>query len=182
MLYNNLFIMRIDKTLLFSSLANIRNYLINNITNTTSDSCYNIYTDKIAINLSSRDNYHSIRLWKTKVLFNCWYNVFECKQFVGALDYKIDDDCIKIEYLNLNDGEGSLSYDFILNKNDSNLLKKSFLEYTKNLAIKENKKKVIIDVHGNLRIFDKYYKNEGFVATTRRCKDNRFWIEAELNI
>ena len=174
--------MQINKTLLFFSLTNVRNYLTSNITNTNSDSCYNIYTDKFAINFSSKDKSHSIRLWKTKVLFNYWYNVFESKQFVGALDYKINDDHIKIEYLNINDGEGSLSYDFILNQNDSNLLKKDFIEYTKTLAIKEKKKKIIIDVHGNLRIFDKYYKNEGFVATTRRCHDNRYWIEAELNI
>ena len=73
------------------------------------------------------------------------------------------------------------------------------------VAEKENKAKVIVDVHrnsynsffvsrinanyyvfsrlhnsSNLRIFEKHYKNEGFVVTERKSRDNPYYLEAEL--
>jgi len=174
--------MRTDKILLFSSLTNIKKYLLGKNIYTDIDSCCDIYTDKIAINFFSEDEFNFIRIWKTKVLFNLWYDNFNCRQLIAALNYEITKDYIKIDYLNINDGDGYSESNFVLNLNESETIKKALLQFIKNLAIKEKKKKIIIDVHENLRIFNKYYKNEGFVTTTHRCHDNRFWIEAELNI
>lgn len=54
------------------------------------------------------------------------------------------------------------------------------IEFIKNIAILENKKKIIIDVHSNLRIYNKYYKKDGFILTNRKCKENGLWLEAEI--
>lgn len=61
-------------------------------------------------------------------------------------------------------------------------LNHALIEYVKNFAKAEYKSKIIIDVHKNLRIFDKYYRPLGFTATERRCIDNGYWVEAELYI
>ena len=67
-------------------------------------------------------------------------------------------------------------------KTMSKEMNKELIEYMRKTAQRENKKKVIIDVHQNLRIYNKYYKDEGFELTDRRAKDNPFWKEVEIKL
>ena len=61
-------------------------------------------------------------------------------------------------------------------------LKKSLINFIKNLLIENNINKIIIDVHQNLRFYKHYYESENFVITENQCLDNPFWKEAELII
>ena len=54
------------------------------------------------------------------------------------------------------------------------------IDFIKNKAVEENKTKIIIDVHSNLRLYNKYYINEGFKVTNRKCPDNKYWLETEI--
>ena len=58
----------------------------------------------------------------------------------------------------------------------------SMVYYLISVARQENKPKIVIDVHNNLRIYQKCYEKEGFVLTGRKARDNPYWIEAELSL
>lgn len=168
-----------DKSILLSNLTDIYNLLEKDIY-TSSFAIFPIYNDKIAINHYRQGYNNIIRMWKTKVLFNYWYDDFRSDNFIGALDYKINNDHIKIEFLNIADEE---SYPYNqLNSIDSDKLTKALIDFTINKAKEENKQKIIIDVHSNLRLYDKYYKYNNFKVTNRKCVDNPYWIETELVI
>ena len=154
-----------------------------------------IYDDRFAIgkeklNIGSitglQKELHSIRIWKTKSLFDWWVNEQTGSTFIGALDYVINDDHIKCEYLSIKDVRelGYSMYDSTISLTDEEIdeLSKSFINHLKIVAEKENKDKVIIDVHRNLRIFEKHYKNEGFVVTERKSRDNPYYLEVEAEL
>ena len=146
--------------------------------------CKCIYGDRIAIKHIFDKNIHKIRIWKTKSLFDYWYNNFHyChRNFIAALDYTIHDEYIKIEYLYINDSDNIINnklYNNPLNTYESENLIESLIQFVKNIAKKENKHKIIKDVHENLRIFKKYYYND-FNVTNKKCTDNSFWVETKI--
>ena len=169
----------LNKIIFVSSLQSVQK-LLYNYNNFKLENC--IYNDRIAISHHEIEGNNIVRMWKTKSLFNIWYDDFtnSHSEFVAAIDYRINDDHVKIEYLNINDDESNSNKETRLDINESNELTKSLLDFMKNKAKEENKKKVIIDVHQNLRLYEKYYKKHGFIATNRVCKDNRYWIETEF--
>lgn len=167
------------KSILVTNLINVCDLLQKNIVPSTPFS-YG-YNDRIAINHRMQGEYNIIRIWHTKSLFDYWYDDFSTNKFIGAVDYKINDDHIKIDYLDVNDDESCAKIkDIKLNKEESNKMTKSLIDFIKNKAKEENKQKIIIDVHSNLRLYDKYYKNEGFKVTDRKCSDNPYWVETEI--
>ena len=127
-----------------------------------------------------------IRVWKTNAIFDYWYAPFNSRNFIGALDFTIHDDVVKIEYLNLNtnDSVDDTYYENrqFLNHEEALELNSAFIDFMRRIGKQDNKKKIIVDVHNNLRIYKMYYEKEGFVVTSRRAVDNPYWIEVELDI
>ena len=41
---------------------------------------------------------------------------------------------------------------------------------------------ITMDTHRSLRLFNRYYKNEGFIFTGRVAGDNRYWLEMTKKI
>jgi hypothetical protein len=174
------------KTVLFPGLSPVYQYLaIQEIPKYLHlHTICDIYSDKIVVDHKIiHENMYMVRMWKTKAFFNYWHNDMcsSNSKFIAALDYSIHPEHIKIEYMNLNDDE----YKGIprdkpgLTQSQSSELNSSLILYVKELARKADKKKVIVDVHSNLRIFNKYYHICGFDITDRRCTDNPYWLEAE---
>ena len=99
---------------------------------------------------------------------------------IACLDYTINNDHIKIEYLSISD-DFDINYrkNIILNDNDAIELKNSLILYIENIAKINNLNKIIIDVHNNLKYYNKYFKDNNFIITDKRCNDNPFWIETE---
>jgi len=170
-----------NKTSLLPNLVALQE-LLNNNDNEYNYRCQGLYEDKIAIRHTLAHNgMNSIRIWKTPCLLGFWYNDFDYshKYFIGALDYTIYENCIKIDYLNINDFDKKDMFYNPLNQDDSIHLVKSLIHFVKIVALKETKPKIILDIHENLRMFFKYYQEEGFRVTNRKCKSNPFWLEAE---
>jgi len=145
--------------------------------------CKFIYENRIAIqHLSKKDN-NTVRIWKTYSLFDWWYDTYEnCgKNFIAKMVYTLNDTFIKIDYLYINDGRLNL-YNNPLDDDDSEDLVTELINYLKLIAIQENKKKIILDVHENLRLYEKYYYNLGFEISQRKSQINKFWIEIELDV
>lgn len=155
----------------------LKTYSIQNMDNSNI-----IYGDRYFMNHRMVGDTNVIRIWKTKSLFDIWYDEMRADNWIASIDYKIADDHLKIEYMNINDIECRLNNKYLLGNQESTEINKSMIEFVKHIS-KENKKdKIVVDVHNNLRIFDKYYKPEGFISTSRRCIDNPFWVEAELKV
>jgi len=152
------------------------------------------YKDKIFIRETistflhdgSHSQQYSIRIWKSNSILDVWYDRLTSRNFIAALDYELFDDYVKIDYLKPNDAENSnnLSYGCISNYEhltdyDAKEVVNSMIKYVENIARQNNKNKIVLDVHGNLRIFNKYYAENGFIVTDRKCCDNPFWKETE---
>ena len=175
-----------NKVTLLPNLDALNELLING-DNPSLYNCKCMYGDRIAIKHIIYKDTHKIRIWKTKSLFDYWYNDFHyChRNFIAALEYTIHDTYIKINYLYVNDSENQINnklYNNPLDTYESEELVKSLIGFVENIAKKENKHKIIKDVHANLQIFEKYYYYNGFNVTNKKCTDNPFWVETEIII
>lgn len=178
-----------NKTILVSNLSEIIE-LLNNNEDVSLYKCKCIFDTRIAIqhynnNHKINNNYRNeINIWKTNSLFDYWYTEYKhCgKNFIGCFDYTIHDTFIKINHLSINDGECPNLYHFPLEIDDSEELIKACINFVKIVAKNENKNKIILDIHSNLRLYEKYYCYEGFEITNRKCLDNPYWYESEINL
>lgn len=168
-----------NKTILLPNLNTLYELLnINDDPNLYTCKC--IYADRIAIKHYIQNEKHIIQIWKTKSLFDWWYDPYESRNFIACMDYTIHDTNIKINHIGINDYEHINMYNVPLDEYDAEDLIKNMVNFVKIVATKENKAKIILDVHENLRLFLKYYYYIGFKTTTNKCTDNPFWIETEL--
>ena len=175
--------MILNKVYFCSNFTSLQDLLANNEEEGISRCC-GFLEEKIAIQSCLKDKEYSIRIWKTNVWFDYWYNSEKdnVKNIMAILNYSILDSFIKIKYLYVNDGNLSSLYPYLLNKDESEHLIESLIDYLKKIAIKNKLTKIIVDIHENLRIFKKYYYCLGFDIMNQKCRDNPFWIKAELNI
>jgi hypothetical protein len=176
-LYNN--------TILLPNLIVLNDLLNNdNIDDTYLCNCKNIFENKIIIKHWIKNKVNSIRIWRIKTIFGFYYNNFgfEGKNFIGALDYIINDKYILIDYLSINDSEKSYMYNNSLDQYEAEDLINSLINFIKIIAKKENKNKIIMNIHQNLRYYEKYYYYNGFKITNRIYKYNPFFTEIEFNL
>jgi hypothetical protein len=160
-----------NKTILLSNLQSLYE-LLNNNSNESLYNCKCIYKDRIAIKHFIRNGTNIIQIWKTKSLFDYWYDDYSISNFIACIDYNINDTYIKINHLGMND-----TY---LDEYISEDLVKNIVNFIKIVANKENKLKIILDVHENLKMYLKYYYYIGFKPNNNKCKNNPYWIETEL--
>lgn len=171
-----------NKVILLSNLDEL-NELLNDNENPRLYNCKCIYENRIAIKHDSKKNVNTIRIWRTKSLFDYWYNDFNysAKNFIAAFDYTIYHGYIKIDYIGMNDDEKKYMYHNSLDSYDAEKLINALIHFIKIVGIKEKKTKIIMDVHQNLRYYLKYY-NKDFIITKRKSIDNPYWIEIEMNV
>lgn len=171
-----------NKTILLPNLQTLYELLQNN-DNESLYTCKCIYVDRIAVTHYMRNEKNTIKVWKTKSLFDLWFDSCNSSNFIATIHYTIYDTYIKITYLGINDHEHRNIYIYntpYLDEYDSEDLVQYLVNFIKIIAIKEKKEKILVDVHENLRLFLKYYYNLGFRTTDRKCIENPFWIETEL--
>jgi hypothetical protein len=140
------------------------------------------YKNKIAIQHLVKKGLNMIRIWNTKVLFNCWYNLFEESNdnIVAVMDYTIFDSYIKIERIYINSKNNwNAYYENPLCEHDTQELLHSLIYFIKTVAKCMNIEKIVMDTHYELRLYKKFYRFEGFMITNRKT-DNPFWYEMVL--
>ena len=180
-LYNNL-------PILLYVLSN--NFFINNTNINTND-----YWLKEKIIVHERKyptyNYTKLRLWKSVALNSYYFQDMNNDNYLGGLDYVVNNDNIKIEYHTTNDKEHYnicnntykiCKQDHYVNEEDSKKIKEALLYYVINIAKYYNITKIYKDVHCNLKVYKKDYEPYGFKLTKRRCDDNPYWIITKKNI
>jgi hypothetical protein len=160
--------MKFDKITIFNCVNSV-------ITNKPYNSVLPFYRNKIIVGEYKTDSgYGVVRVWKNRQLFSV--DRFSVKDMVGALDYQVHDSIFKIEYISVIDSDnGSL---------EINPKYKDAKEYTNlmiNIAEKKSNAllfdKMIMDTHKSLRLFDRYYKREGFTLTGKVASDHNAWVE-----
>ena len=94
-----------------------------------------ICSEKIAIrhNIINK-SMNMIKIWRTNTIFDYIYDDFSCNNFIGCLDYIKKWDCIKIDYLNVNDTI------FTYLNRDSNILNEEEVKEVINMLIHFMKK------------------------------------------
>ena len=104
--------------------------------------------------------------------------------YIGGIYFTINkkDDYIKINNLSINNDFYCKKYNnlIILTDNEYKQLKKSFIDYIKNIAIYNNISRVVIDVHENLLRFNNELLEEGFKITEKITIDSPYYIEVEF--
>jgi hypothetical protein len=172
-----------NKTILLPNIQAI-NDILNSNDNENLYNCKCIYENRIAIQHLFNNNINTIRIWRTKSLFDYWYDNFDnCgKNVIASLDYTINELNIQIDHLFINDSDQNKLYNNPLDEYEAEDLINTLINFLKIIAKKNFKPKIIFYVHENLKLFLKYYYYLGFQTTDRKCKQNPFWIETEINI
>ena len=116
-------------------------------------------------------------------------NFFSLKSCKGKnnflqLEYKLNEDNLKINYLEINNDYYSKLFNqpTILTNDEYIMIKKAIINYIELIAINNGKTKIVIDIHHNLNRYNHDLKEMGFIITNRNCFDNSFWFEAEKQI
>ena len=91
-----------NKTILLPNLQALYE-LLNNNENESLYTCKCIYEDRIAIKHYTRKELNIIQIWKTKSLFDYWYDPYASRNFIATIDYRLEDTYIKIVYIGIND-------------------------------------------------------------------------------
>lgn len=142
------------------------------------------YNNKIILKQYKHDSIHIIRCWKIKCFYNHILNNDTYDNYIGGIYFMINkkEDCIKIINLSINNDYYCNKYNVpvILTKNEFKELKKSLINYIKNIANHNNISKIIIDVHENLLRFNNELFEEGFIITERNATESPYYIEAEF--
>lgn len=176
----------LNKFILLNDLSSVFHVLKNKVVKPS----FCFYGNRIVFKHDVTQDGNSIRIWRTTSILDYWYDKHSSgTSYIGALDYTIQDDGVKIDYININDKE-EIYYnkkEICYNKNklsdtESTELMDSMMQFMKTVADKEKKPKIKLDVHGNLHTYNKYFENVGFINTKRKSQDNPFWVETELNV
>ena len=175
-----------NKIVLLPTIQQVHNILRNQPINIP----FYIYNDRFAIERKKYKNSgflsdptESIRIWKTKCLLDWWYNDQSTGTFIGALDYVVLKDKIKIDYINIRDYEYNNMYkhsESLLTQDQSQELLGAMVDYVKLFALEEKKTKITLSVHNNLRLYNLYFKNLGFALNGYKDPDNNYWLETEI--
>jgi len=171
-----------NKTTLLPSLDELYRFFIQPDGRIIRTDCFFCIGPRIVIEHKQTDTKHSIRIWKTVSLFNYWYGGLTSpgSKFVAALDYTIQDDKVKVDHIGINDGDHGNMYEEPLDHFDAQELNDSLIHFLEIVAKTNYLPKIVIDVHKNLKIYNKYYKNNGFKLTEPKCTaGNPNWIETE---
>jgi len=167
---------------MFTPIAHFN--LLNSLLNTfsTTNNIENIKGDNnyIFFNLKYRLDFDKGIYNNNKYNF---IRIIEDNEIIACLDFIIKKDNITIEYLSIENEDFHKDYYNELsgkkvNNEIKEKIKKILLEYVYKIAKKNNINLILLDVHSNLKKYNREYKKEGFILSNNRCLDNHYWIES----
>jgi hypothetical protein len=124
---------------------------------------------------------HVLRVWKNDNCFSIDRNPLERCKSIGAPEYSVNKNRFRIEFLHVFDSDnGSLTADpkYVYAREYI----KAMISIAERKTIESKHDKIIMDTHKSLRLFHRYYKNEGFVLTNKVSTDHRAWVETQKNL
>ena len=153
------------------------------VTNTIYNPILPFYHNKLIVGKYSysflNKNMNIIRIWKNPAIFGIDCLSVGGEKMIGAMDYSLTKTNLKVEFLYVRDG------DSIGHTPDHS---KSCEQVRLLISIAEKKaqelgfENITMDTHQNLNIYNRYYKDEGFIMTGRPATDHRAWLEMTKKI
>lgn len=134
---------------------------------------------RIIVKQDSKNNKISLRMYESYSILNIWFEKYSSNRFICALDYTEHPEHIKIDYLYVNNEDGVVCYENKLTREESDEVMDALVKHVEIKAKETLKPKIILDVHENLRLYEKYFQTRGFMTTNRKSRDNSYWIETE---
>lgn len=181
-----------------SSSIRVFNSLQHLLNKNTSAFKYN-YANKILLKKSIDNNSQYIQSWQSKCLVNFYFQEFYNYNKIFTLDFKINNDILKINNLSINNDYYDKKLDLYLkynfnhydyNKYKNKLtdeetlqIKKFIYDYIMNYSKNNNIKKITIDIHRNFERYNLELKEEGFIPNYEiKWYSNPYWIQVEKYI
>ena len=128
------------------------------------------YDNKYIISHTIFNNYkYNFLCWKSKCLYNIYFDDYSYNTKIFALDFNINKDMLKIKHLSINNDENKLT------EKETKEVKKFVFDLIKNIAIEKNVNKIVIDdFHSNSKRYESIITNHDI-----KCYINPYWIQAE---
>lgn len=134
--------------------------------------------------IRNSNNCGIIRIWKTNINSNLYIDNMDKENCIASLDYFIGIDAIEIMYFLVKNIELSRLIDdkAYFGCDETSMFIHSLIVYIGNIANEKKIKKIIINIHPNLIMYNTYFKREGFILTNNRGRINKYTMEAVLSI
>lgn len=123
---------------------------------------------------------HVVRVWKNDNYFSIDDTPFAKRKHIGSLDYSTSGDKFKIEFLYVPDNEFGM--DTVPKYVNASEYIKVMISIAERKAIELKNDSIIMDTHKSLRLFNRYYINEGFILTNKVASDHTAWVETKKKI
>jgi hypothetical protein len=125
------------------------------------------------------DNFiHVVRVWKNENYFSIDKNPLEKRKSIGALDYSVNENRFKIEFLHVFDNDDS-GLDADPKYVNATEYIKAMISIAERKTHESKHDRIIMDTHQSLRLFHRYYKDEEFVLTNNVSSDHGAWVETQ---
>ena len=140
------------------------------------------YYDKVVVGeYVNNNNTNVLRIWKNNATVGIDKLYTGGDRMIGALDYSVLESRFKIEFLYVIDSDsGSFSANPKYSKAKEYVRLMILVAEAK--AREMGFKTITMDTHKSLRLFSRYYKNEGFALTGNKANDHSSWLEMSKKI
>lgn len=138
-----------------------------------------LYRDKVIVGEYERNGIHVVRVWNNTGIFIDSNPT--TKNMVGGLDYSVSVDEFKVEFIYVIDSDrGSLIADpKYVNAGKYIAL---MVDIAEKKACELSFDTITMDTHMSLRLFDRYYKDNGFTLTGKIVSDHGAWVQMQKKI
>lgn len=137
-----------------------------------------LYRDKIIVAEYKIYGKHILRIWRNRAIVGIDRSPAGGDRMIGSMDYSMSKEELKIEFLYVVDID---SYSFEIKPNAK--------EYTKLMILMAERKAhgfgihdITMDTHQSLRLYHRYYVEEGFFVTGEVASDNKAWVEMKKRL
>lgn len=139
------------------------------------------YRNKVVVGEYEDSPTHIIRIWKNHAIAGINCSITGGERMIGAMDYSVSANKFKIDYIYVRDVD-SMQYDTPTDPTKSCEYVKLMISIAEKKARDLGFENIIMDTHQNLKLYKRYYENEGFEMTGRPASDHRSWLEMTKKI
>lgn len=139
------------------------------------------YFDKVVVGEYVNNDTNVLRIWKNNATIGIDKSYTGGDRMIGALDYSVLNRKFKIEFLYVLDSDSG-SFNADPKYSNANEYVRLMISVAEAKARELGLETITMDTHRSLRLFNRYYKNEGFIFTGRVAGDNRYWLEMTKKI
>ena len=136
-----------------------------------------LYQDKIIVAEYKIYGKHILRIWRNSAIVGIDRSPTGGDRMIGSMDYSMSKEKLKIEFL------------YVVDSDSCSKTNPNAKEYTKLMILLAERKAhrfgihdITMDTHQSLRLYHRYYVEEGFFITGEVASDHRAWVEMKKRV